>query len=176
MHIQMGETNSSSMMSLSSNCGDSVLVHYLYPAALVVPAQAQLISTILGSCVAVCLWDSKLMIGGMNHFMLPLWNGQGLASPKYGNIAINKLIEKMESFGVDRKRMIAKVFGGAEVLENMSNHFNIGTRNIEIAMSVLEDYRIPVVGSHVGGKLGRKILMCTKSGEVRMKFVQKQNM
>ena len=55
------------------------------------------LSTVLGSCVAVCLWDQRLKFGGMNHYMLPMWNGAGLASPKYGNIAIPKLIEQMNA-------------------------------------------------------------------------------
>ena len=85
---------------------------YLYPAALVVPKKPTIVHTILGSCVSVCLFDKKNNFGGINHFMLPLWNGNGLASPKYGNIAIEKLYENMLQTGSEHKNLIAKVFGG----------------------------------------------------------------
>jgi chemotaxis protein CheD len=57
--------------------------HFLYPAALFASSQPYVINTILGSCVAVCLWDPVYKVGGMAHYMLPLWNGEGLASPKW---------------------------------------------------------------------------------------------
>ena len=69
--------------------------HYLYPSALFAEKTPFMVDTVLGSCVAVCLFDNQLKIGGINHYMLPFWNGNGLASPKYGNIATEKLVEKM---------------------------------------------------------------------------------
>jgi len=107
--------------------------------------------------------------------MLPLWNGQGLASPKYGNIAIEKLIEKMVSLGCDRNNLKAKVFGGGEVIETTVTQFNIGARNIKLAHEMLEELKIPIVGQSVGGKLGRKILFNTETFEVKQKFIQKSN-
>lgn len=148
-------------------------VHFLYPAALFASKTPHLVTTILGSCVAVCLYDPVLRIGGINHFMLPLWNGQGLASPKYGNIAIEKLIEKMVSLGCDASRLQAKVFGGGEVIQSNISQFNIGARNIRIAFDLLEEYKIPVVGQSVGGKFGRKILYNTETFEVKQKIIQK---
>lgn len=170
----MEEMTSSSRMNLSFNCGANPQSYHLYPAELFVHRSPHMISTILGSCVSVCIYDSVMKFGGMNHFMLPLWNGNGLASPKYGNIAIPKLIEKMEALGSYRNNLIAKIFGGGEVIEKMSVHFNIGERNISIARKMLEEYGIPIVGSSVGGPNGRKIEMCTLTGEVRMKLVKKQ--
>ena len=107
--------------------------HYLYPSALFAEKKPYLVDTVLGSCVAVCLFDTRLKIGGINHFMLPLWNGNGLASPKFGNIATEKLIEKMLRNGSSAKDLIAKVFGGAN---QMNSSMNIGARNIEIAKEV----------------------------------------
>ncbi len=149
--------------------------HFLYPAALYVSVEPCLIHTILGSCVAVCLWDTVKKFGGMNHFMLPLWNGQGLASPKYGNIAIEKLIEKVESLGAQRRNLIAKVFGGAYVLNSKNETFKIGERNIEMALTSLKEFKIPVVAKSVSGELGRKILLSTDTGEVKMRFVKKSS-
>lgn len=147
--------------------------YFLYPSALFVKAEPYHINTILGSCVAVCLFDPILQIGGMNHFMLPYWNGQGLASPKYGNIATEKLIQKMLYLGSRKANLQAKVFGGAEVLSQQGNHFLIGKRNIEVAKEVLNEAKIPIIASSTGGKLGRKIIFDTQTGEVKHRFVGK---
>ena len=152
---------------------ENLPIHFLYPAELYVSKAPYQINTILGSCVAVCLFDPVLNIGGMNHFMLPYWNGQGLASPKYGNIAIEKLIDKMISQGCNKNNLKAKIFGGGEVIETQIVQFNIGARNIEVARLMLEEKKIPIISSSVGGKLGRKIEYLTSSGEVRQKYVQK---
>jgi chemotaxis protein CheD len=152
---------------------ENLPVHFLYPAELFVSKTPYQINTILGSCVAVCLFDPVTQIGGMNHFMLPYWNGQGLASPKYGNIAIEKLVEKMISMGCIKNNLKAKIFGGGEVIETQIVQFHIGTRNIEVAREILEEKKIPIISSSVGGKLGRKIELVTSTGEVRQKYVQK---
>ena len=69
--------------------------HYLYPGTLFVHRQPHRITTVLGSCVSVCLWNQTARLGGINHYLLPLWNGEGLQTPKYGNIAIVKLIDQV---------------------------------------------------------------------------------
>jgi len=147
--------------------------HFLYPSTLFVSNTPSVVTTILGSCVAVCLYDPVLKIGGINHYMLPLWNGEGLASPKYGNIAIEKLVEKMYQQGSKKANLVAKVFGGGEVIETTIKQFNIGERNIKIALEMLEMYKIPIIAQSVGGKLGRKIQYSTSSGEVKHKFIDK---
>jgi chemotaxis protein CheD len=152
---------------------DELKSHYLYPASLFADKEPHVVTTILGSCVAVCLYDQELKQGGINHYMLPLWNGQGLASPRYGNIAIERLIERMVALGSKKDNLKAKVFGGGEVLETNLDSFHIGQRNIAIAMELLAEHGIPVVAKSVGGKQGRKIEYNTATGEVRHKFIQK---
>lgn len=152
---------------------DELNTHFLYPAALFVSRTPHRVSTILGSCVAVCLYDPILKFGGINHFMLPFWNGQGLASPKYGNIAIERLVEKMISLGSNKSNIKAKVFGGGEVIETNISQFHIGERNIKLAMEMLDDLKIPVVAKSVGGKLGRKIEYTTETGEVKQRYIER---
>ncbi len=147
--------------------------HYLYPATLFASIEPCKITTVLGSCVSLCLWDNVLKVGGMNHYMLPLWNGDGLASPKFGNIANEKLLEKLLSFGCKKINIQAKVFGGGEVIETAINFFNIGERNIKIAFEFLEEQKINVLSKSVGGSLGRKIIYNSQTGEVLHKFIQK---
>lgn len=151
---------------------DNLESHFLYPAALFASEKPFQINTILGSCVAVCFWDNILKTGGMCHYMLPYWNGEGLASPKYGNIAIEKLLEKMYSFGSKKANIIAKVFGGGEVIETKNPMFHIGERNIQLAREQLKELKIPVISSSVGGKNGRKIIFYTETGEVKQRYVK----
>lgn len=158
----------------SFNPTEEIKTHYLYPSALFADAEPHLVDTILGSCVAVCLFDTKKKIGGINHYMLPLWNGNGLASPKYGNIAIEKLIEQLTSFGSKKEDIQAKIFGGGEVVETATNMFRIGERNIETAEKLLRENKIKITGRSVGGKKGRKIRFNTHTGVVLMKFIEKQ--
>lgn len=146
--------------------------HFLYPGRLYVKRGQCHVTTILGSCVSVCLWDPKLKAGGINHYMLPLWNGEGLPSPKYGNIAIEKLVSRMLELGSRKEELMAKVFGGGAVLNNSSG-INVGERNSIIAEDILKNEGIPIIGKSLGGEFGRKIIFNTASGEVLMKKVHK---
>ena len=153
--------------------------HFLYPSSFFVSREPYVVKTVLGSCVAVCLWDKRLGYGGINHYMLPTWTGNDLASPKYGNIAIEKLVEKMTLMGSVKSDLVAKVFGGGELLDGINGKpstTKIGERNIEIAKLMLKQYDIPVVSSCVGGKRGRKILFFTDTGEVRHKYLEKKQL
>lgn len=145
---------------------ESISKHFLYPGTIFAEPFEHQISTVLGSCVAVCLWDKVARKGGMNHMMLPLWNGEGLATPKYGNIAMEKLLSKVLSIGCRREHLVAKVFGGANVTGTGMELFMIGDRNITLALEMLADFRIPVVARDVGGRVGRKIIMNSGTGVV----------
>ena len=146
--------------------GEPINKHFLFPGTIFAEPLEYQISTVLGSCVAVCLWDQVSRRGGMNHMMLPFWNGEGLATPKYGNIAMEKLLSKVLSIGCRRENLVAKVFGGANVSGTGLEVFMIGDRNITVAMQMLEDFRIPVVAKDVGGRVGRKIIMNSESGVI----------
>ncbi|PLX95133.1 MAG: chemotaxis protein CheD [Desulfuromonas sp.] len=142
---------------------------YLYPGELYVTREARLISTVLGSCISVCLWDPQSGIGGMNHYLLPLWNGEGLPTPKYGNVAIPRLIDKVIDLGATRSKLQAKVFGGASMWHNPDGLLAVGERNIKLAEHMLEEARISIVSSDMGGNLGRKIFFNTENGAVLLR-------
>jgi len=134
------------------------------------------IVTVLGSCVGVCLYDKVELIGGMNHYLLPLWNGNGLESPKYGNVAIPKLIENMENIGCLRRNMEAKIFGGANIHRSNSEGQLIGQKNILIAKEVLREYGIPIRAEDTGGNNGRRIMMISDVNRIILKYVQNEIM
>lgn len=153
------------MKAVESNIG----THYLYPSTIFAEKGRYRVTTVLGSCIAVCLYDRVQNIGGINHFMLPLWNGDGLATPKYGNVAIEKLIKRIELLGGNRKHMVAKIFGGANLSQGI---LNVGGRNTQVAFDELEEAGIKIVAQSVGGDRGRKIIFDTHTAEVMMKIVQ----
>jgi chemotaxis protein CheD len=105
----------------------------------------------------------------MNHFMLPWWNGQGMPCPKYGDIAIKKLIEKMISLGCAKENIVAKIFGGAEQHALGQGTYNIGARNIATAETLLNQERINILARSTGGNNGRKVLFHTDTNKVFVK-------
>lgn len=151
---------------------DSLPTHYLYPGTLFAHREPHLVTTVLGSCVAVCLWDPVARVGGINHYLLPLWNGEGLSTPKYGNIAISKLVERVVACGGSQFRMIAKVFGGASMWHSSPGLYQVGERNIDLAQTQLSELKITVVGADLGGNAGRKVIFNTGTGEALMRRQQ----
>jgi chemotaxis protein CheD len=140
---------------------------YLHPGQLYAARHAALISTILGSCVAVCLWDPVARVGGMNHFLLPLGKG-----PRYGSDALPKLVEEMLDRGAFLARTVAKVFGGACVIEHFTGPRKaIGAQNVEKAMQFLAAHSIPVRADQTGGRRGRKLLFHTSTGQAYVKDI-----
>jgi len=145
------------------------LSHYLYPGGLFADFRPHRVTTVLGSCVSVCLWDKARGVGGINHYLLPLWNGEGLPTPRYGNIAIASLVDRMLGLGCSRETLCAKLFGGAAMWENSNGLLAVGERNIDLAWRLLDEYRIPVVASDLGGDVGRKIIFDSATGTVLLR-------
>ena len=146
---------------------------YLYPGSIFVHTDSFAVKTVLGSCVSVCLWDPVLKAGGINHYQLTFWNGKGLPTPKYGNIAIKRLIEKMSIIGSLKTNLKAKVFGGASVLSTFSDIFAIGKENVMLAKNTLAEHGIPIINCNVGGINGRIVVFYTHSGTALVKYIDK---
>jgi len=149
--------------------------NFLHVGQIHVDAQPISISTILGSCVAVCLYDKRVCIGGMNHYLLPFWNGNGLQSLKFGNISIPKLIESMLEKGAKNDTLEAKIFGGASINFTSCQTMMVGEKNILVAREILNDYKIKIVAEDVGGQNGRKIQFNLEHGKVLLKYTAKSN-
>jgi chemotaxis protein CheD len=150
-----------------SGAGSSVAVdRYLPPGQLLASWEPARITTILGSCVAVCLWDPELGLGGMNHFLLPRGSATTpSAACRFGNLAVPRLIDGVLAVGCRREGLRAKVFGGACVLEAFRGGArHLGTQNVEAALEVLKREAIPVVAEDIGGDRGRKLVFSTSDG------------
>ncbi|MSP37959.1 MAG: chemotaxis protein CheD [Deltaproteobacteria bacterium] len=143
---------------------------YLHPGQLFASRQSHAVTTILGSCVAVCLWDAVKKIGGINHYLLPAFTGDGVASPRFGNVAIAELIEQLTALGCRKRDLQAKLFGGACVIAAFRNRAtHLGWENVQTAEKILEREDIPVIGQDIGGDKGRKLIFHTDDGSAWVK-------
>jgi chemotaxis protein CheD len=143
--------------------GPDVREVYLHPGQLVASAEPMVVTTILGSCVAVCLWDPETGVGGMNHFLLPEWLSGDPQSPRFAVGACEALLDRTVALGAWRAGLVAKVFGGSWAFAPAGDGA-LGGRNVKAAMSLLHEWGIPVAAEDVGGRAGRKVVYETASG------------
>lgn len=144
---------------------------FLHPGAIKVSSIELEIITVLGTCIAVCLFDNVNKVGGMNHFLLPEWDSSGLRTPRYGNVAIPQLIHEMEKLGAQKKHIKAKVFGGM-IKKDRNLEYSVGKKNIEYTFRKMEELGIQIVAYDVGEPIARKLLMNTKTGGIKLKRIK----
>ena len=151
---------------------------FLLPGESVFCRTETIISTLLGSCVAVCLYDSARCWGGMNHYMLPENTGGSLEPGKYGDIAIHNLIAVARSAGSRKSNLVASVYGGGHVIGHLgaasvASVSGIPERNAEIALELLARFGIPVIHQDLGGRNGRKLHMNSTSNQIEVSIIQR---
>ncbi len=128
------------------------------------------IDTVLGSCIAACLYDPVSSVGGMNHFMLPEgFDPDNPASTRYGVHAMELLITEIMKLGGHRRRFQAKVFGGGHVLNIRESLDGVPQRNIDFVRRFLNVEQIPVLNEDVGGYQARRVLFYAHTGKVYLK-------
>jgi chemotaxis protein CheD len=144
----------------------------IYPGEFYV-SPSDVIATVLGSCISVCIKDTKTGIGGMNHFMLPGdVRSEDIflsASAKYGMFAMEQLINELLKRGGSQKHFQAKVFGGGHVLNFRKTDGNVPESNIDFVRAFLKMEQIEIVKEDVGGYTGRKVLFFPDTGKVLLK-------
>ncbi len=145
----------------------------LLPGEYYYTQQDMVLVTVLGSCVSACLRDAVAGVGGMNHFMLPDPGYQsgstGGASMRYGNYAMDILIDELLANGARLDRLEAKLFGGGNVLKNFGQ-INVGSRNAEFALTYLKNRNIRLLAEDLKGDHPRKVYFFPRTGKV---FVRK---
>lgn len=125
--------------------------------------------TVLGSCVAVCLWDKHLGIGGMNHFVLPI-DRNGEKNTRYGNVAIDELEAGLLRLGSRLTDLQAKVFGGAAVLPFAGSQ-TVGQNNVQLALERLRRDNIRITAQRTGGTLGQQVRFHTRTGTAFVRYI-----
>lgn len=147
-------------------------VSIIHPGEFYSSDEDIIISTILGSCVAVAIYDPDNRQGGLNHFMLPgeLKSREFYLeeSGRYGMFAMELLINDLLKKGARREQLIAKVFGGGHVLHNTSSG-NIPDSNVCFALEFLKTESIPIVSQDTGGTQARKVLLFPRTFRVLLK-------
>ncbi len=139
----------------------------LLPADYVATDRPVALVTLLGSCVAACLFDSAMAVGGMNHFMLPGGDSDAVCS-RYGVHAMELLINDLLKRGARRSRLQAKVFGGGNVLSGFYSD-PVGTRNARFVLEYLAAERIPVLAQDLGDIHPRKVCFFAQTGRTLVK-------
>lgn len=148
---------------------------YVHPGHSFYSERATAVTTILGSCVSVCLFDAVARIGGITHYVLPrlVPGPPGLTTEKIGTTAIVHLFESLMAIGANPQRMRAKVFGGASMQGNAAGSSrDLGGQNAAVAFQVLTDLRVPVIANDTGGRRGRKLVFHTDDGAAAIKYLE----
>jgi len=150
----------------------------ILPGEFYVSRTQELIATTLGSCVSACIWDPAYRIGGMNHFMLPLteqakehvvWGNVASDATRYGNYAMEHLINELLSNGGQRENLQAKIFGGGKVLKQSND---VGAKNVSFVLEYLDLEKIPIISSDLGDEYPRKLMFDPISGRAIMKKIR----
>lgn len=156
--------------------------HFNRPAMKIQPGEFyattedEVIVTVLGSCVSACLLDPVGLVGGMNHFMLPedriRTGNDAFYSARYGVAAMELLINELLRLGARKDRLVAKVFGGGQVMKGMSD---IGARNAEFVRDFLSQEAIPIWSEDLGDTFARKVYFFPHTGQVLQRRIEQLN-
>jgi len=148
------------------------LVAKILPGELYVTKIDEIITTVLGSCISACIRDPYESVGGMNHFMLPMSRDTSIMSAKdsnaarYGNFAMEQLINEILKHGGQRQNLEVKLFGGGRVLTHMTD---VGKRNIDFALEYVRLEGLKLLSEDLGDIYPRKIQYDPLTGKARMK-------
>jgi chemotaxis protein CheD len=155
-----------------------IIAAKILPGEYYVTKENELITTVLGSCISACIRDKESGIGGMNHFMLPVTTSDKLKkgneavvgnATRYGNYAMEHLINTILSNGGKRKNLEVKVFGGGKIIPTLTD---IGIKNIEFVLEYIDTEGLHLLSQDLGDIYPRKIIYFPKTGKVGMKKIQ----
>jgi chemotaxis protein CheD len=146
-------------------------VTYLAPGRIMATAERRVVRTILGSCVSVSLHDARLRVGGLSHFLLPGTDAAAGGSCRYGEPALDALLDEMKRLGTTPARLRAGVFGGARVLNDAFQAMHLGERNVEFAFTWLRRNNITIAVRDVLGVQARRLEFRVPDGSVDIRML-----
>jgi chemotaxis protein CheD len=153
---------------------DNLPVFYLHPGEVFFSKKPFLVSTVLGSCLSITMFDYNTKLGAISHCQLPICSGANhrcvncFEPYKFVKCTVKQMIKKFEENRVRRSDLEVKIFGGADVLsiESVSYNNSIGQQNIVAAQMAILDNELNLVAVDVGGCEGRQINFTTNNGEI----------
>jgi chemotaxis protein CheD len=149
----------------------TLISYFLKPGYIFFAEKPTIISTVLGSCVSVCIYDKKRKTGAMNRFQYPLTSDPNKSTAAFGNVSTIAMIRMLEKNGSKKRFLEAQVLGGAH--NSKISDRNIGRENIKTAMSVLLKEGIAIASRDDGGEKGRKVVFNTFTNELMVFKVEK---
>jgi len=150
----------------------------ILPGEYYVTTENESITTVLGSCISACIRDVELGVGGMNHFMLPETTEHKLSAgaeavvgnaTRYGNYAMEHLINMILANGGKRKNLEVKLFGGGKIIPTLGD---VGLKNIEFALEYVDTEALKLVSQDLGDIFPRKVIYFPRTGKVKMKKIK----
>ncbi len=150
----------------------------ILPGEYYVTSDDESVTTVLGSCVSACIRDKETGVGGMNHFMLPETNAHKLSvgaeavvgnATRYGNYAMEHLINMILANGGKRKNLEVKLFGGGKIIPTLGD---VGQNNIDFVLEYIDAEALKLISKDLGDIYPRKVIYFPKTGKVRMKKIK----
>ncbi len=141
------------------------------PGGLYITNKDEVISTVLGSCISVCVWDAAHGIGGMNHFMIPGSDyeiGKSLPEDlfRFGSYSMDYMLKQFDSMGANKNLLELKVFGGGAII---SSSCDVGSANIQFIQEYIDSHQLSMANQDLGGELPRKVNYFVETGKAYVK-------
>lgn len=147
-------------------------LYYLTPSNLFGSSEPTNVTTIVGSSVAICLWDPVQGVGGINHYLLPRCPDPESASGRFGDSAFELLLNQLIELGASQRSLLARIVGGACMISAFRERdTHLGRQNVEMATALLHRAGIRVVQQETGGNRGRKIVFRTDQGATTIELL-----
>jgi len=156
----------------------NIVAAKILPGEYYVTASNELVTTVLGSCISACIRDKEHGVGGMNHFMLPETTANKLNkgveavvgnATRYGNYAMEHLINTILANGGKRKNLEVKLFGGGKIIPTMGD---VGARNVEFVLEYIDTEALKLLSKDLGDIYPRKVIYFPSTGKVMMKKIK----
>jgi chemotaxis protein CheD len=147
---------------------------FLKPGELYIGKGAAVITTILGSCVSITMFNKRLKVGGICHALLPTEGPMVKDADRFHYVdgSISQMLTEFETMGIKRHEIEVKVFGGSDVI-GAKHKKSVGQQNVEATLNVLSSKNLTIISSDFGGTQGRKIIFNTQTGRVLLKKLER---
>jgi chemotaxis protein CheD len=155
---------------INDNIGEIERFH-LKPGFVYFTTSPTTIWTVLGNCVAVCIWDNNTKVGGMAHIMYPKTKNPLVASSKFGNVSLSALLKLFDKTGCERSDLAAHIIGGAYKTELIEE--NVGEQILIVIRKMLFKKNVTIASEDTGGSMGRKVIFDTATGHIAVLKVKK---
>ena len=157
---------------------------FLQPGEFHLTTESEIVTTILGSCVSVVMFDTERRISMMSHNLMPSCEnsisckGDCSNVHKYAECSVKQMLQIFDSAKIPRNNIVVKLFGGSELINGGQHNdgiTSVGSRNICAAKKIIEEEELSLAAQDIGGRFGRRIVFITETGEVFLRRTNNKN-